>query len=70
MKIQLLKTDDWMGVYVDGELKHEGHSIADDSLLKLAGVETEVKWVMDETPWDEWGGRCPEKWPAELEESP
>lgn len=48
--------DDWVGLYVDGSLKHEGHSIAAEKLLQI-GVENpgatverkyaDIDWLMD-----------------------
>lgn len=32
---------DWAAVYVDGVLKHEGHSISERDLLAAAGIEAD-----------------------------
>lgn len=65
-KVQLLRTDDWIGIYIRGELCYEGHSIAPDRLLELAGHPVEVKWIEDNAQWDEWGGHCPKEWLANV----
>lgn len=33
---------DWVGIYVNGELKAEGHSLAEVTLLKAVGID--AKW--------------------------
>lgn len=33
--------DNWEGVYVDGELKTEGHSVDSEEILKLLGMDVE-----------------------------
>ena len=43
-----LKGDDWEGVYVDGELQFEGHSVSEkliDKLVEVGGIEYESKWL-------------------------
>lgn len=69
MKITYLQADDWAGVYVDGKLKFEGHSIDSNEwviLLREAGVEVED---LSETDLSyetiEAHGRCPERWPVD-----
>ena len=40
-EVVVVRADDWSGIYINGYLQYEGHSIDDDywiSLLKRAGV--------------------------------
>lgn len=46
--IKIVKADDWMGVYIDEKLVYEGHSIAEDKLIKLCNIEHELIWCDDE----------------------
>lgn len=41
MRVTLVHDDsgDWMGVYIDGALRYQGHSIEDSKLLELVGVD-------------------------------
>jgi hypothetical protein len=36
---------DWVGVYIDGKLKYESHSITEDQLLDCCGVAYQVRWT-------------------------
>lgn len=55
--ITIVRADDWVGIYVDGELKTENHSLDEDDLLDVLGIEHKVVWA------DEYlnkRGRCPQ----------
>jgi hypothetical protein len=56
---------DWVGLYKDGVLVHEGHDIPDWVWLQELGGDA----VYDQygKADDEFGGRCPNTW-AEIEE--
>jgi hypothetical protein len=43
------ESGDWEGVYLDGQLAREDHSIEIDDLLKLLGIKCEVKYATDKT---------------------
>lgn len=62
MNIKFLRSGacDWIGLYVDGKLIHEDHDIGPTTLLRLLGIEYEVKMGSDYL--EEYGNRCPEKW--------
>ena len=49
---------DWIGLYHDGVLLHEGHSIQEEDLLKVLGIDA-THQVADQAQFEEWGGRCP-----------
>lgn len=58
LKITIIDIDDWVGVYKDGELKFEGHSIGNQDLLRIADVQYEVRYLVN-NDYDEelfWGG--------------
>lgn len=38
MRVTYVYGDDWDGVYIDGELRWEGHSISPMELLELVGI--------------------------------
>lgn len=48
---------DWVGLYVNGNLTIEGHSLEPDDVLTVLGIENESVWV-DMDPDD---GRLPTK---------
>lgn len=54
--ITIIDIDDWVGVYKDGELRYEGHSISNEELLRIADIDYEVKYI--DHPNEElfWGG--------------
>ena len=37
--IVLVSANDWMALYIEGELVYQGHSIDSDELLRRVGVE-------------------------------
>jgi hypothetical protein len=51
--------DDWEGLYVDGVLAEEGHSISVHHFCKALGIDLEQKAV--DTDWLEKGGRLPDR---------
>ena len=53
-KITFVNVDDWVGVYLDGKLEYENHSIDADDCLTLLGIECESLWV--DPDW--MGDRC------------
>jgi len=60
MKIVIADGDDWQGLYIDGELKMEGHSFNVADVIKtITGtkpeyVEVDADWLMEL-------GRLPQK---------
>ena len=49
-KITIVNADDWMGVYLDGELMREGHIIHADEMLDVIGrkyetIEADEDWI-------------------------
>lgn len=72
MKIKLLYlADDWMGLYIDGELVYENHSInARDVLrdgMKLRDFEVSYEDHEALEAYSEDMGSCPETWAEVLE---
>jgi hypothetical protein len=70
-KFTLISIDDWTGVYVNGQLVAEGHSIEDEQAFRLAqqyGPVTSVEshYVND----DEWIDNLPGSLPKDLTEVP
>lgn len=66
---KFIQEDDWCGLYIDGFLHQEGHSLDDSVYLTLLlnhhPVEGEdVFWNSDVISR---GGRCPETWGEVLE---
>lgn len=45
MKVVLVSSfdGDWEGIYVDGKLKAEGHSLRADEILTAVGIKAEEK---------------------------
>lgn len=44
-KLVLVAADDWEGLYEDGKLLTEGHSIDVDEFASRAGVELDTIWA-------------------------
>ena len=57
-KIVFVGADDWAGMFIDGKLVAEGHSVESDTALTALGIEFEEKWADDE--WLETLGRFPQ----------
>ncbi len=58
-KIDIVRGDDWMGVYENNELIYEGHSIDESTLLDLLRIKHEV--VYADLNWLDSQGRLPIK---------
>lgn len=46
-RVNVVHMEDWAGLYLDGQLEYEGHSIPDFwylSLLDKLGIETKEEW--------------------------
>ena len=51
-KIVIVSGDDWKGIYIDGQLKFEGHSIRPMDLLGVLAIgyeefECDIAWLED-----------------------
>lgn len=46
-KLVLVRGDDWAGLYKDGKLFTEGHSVDVEELAVSAGIDLEVLWPDD-----------------------
>jgi hypothetical protein len=57
---------DWEGLYIDGTLKIEGHSISARDILEYLGkyLNFEIEVVIDEKEsyLDRFGNSCPDTW--------
>lgn len=62
-KIVLLRSayGDWVGVYVNGDLIDEGHSINFYKVMTSLGYPVESIEKSEEW-FDEHGGMCPDRW--------
>lgn len=61
-RVQILASDegDWLGIYFNGKLVYEGHSISPVELLEQIEVDHDYQSLdFNEKNWS----RCPEKWP-------
>lgn len=58
IKCTIVDMDDWLGIYLDGKLVYEGHSITPGMLLSLLNIPHRRVGVTDEFS-EELGGRCP-----------
>lgn len=58
-KIVTVNGGDWQGLYIDGVLKYEDHSIDLDVFAGLVKIELEEKWCNDD--WLSERGRLPER---------
>ena len=49
-KIVIVSGDDWQGIYIDGQLKYEGHSIRPMDIFEVLGInheqfECDFEWL-------------------------
>jgi hypothetical protein len=66
-----VKADDWAGIYINGDLAVEGHSIRDDDWIDLIN-DLLVDGTVDQTDREseyayeviQAHGRCPAVWPG------
>lgn len=58
-KIMLVFADDWSGLYINGKLEYEGHSIEPENVLTVLNIPYEEKWADEE--WLNDLGRLPKK---------
>lgn len=65
MSITIIRSEDydWIGLYKDGKLLYEGHSIQEEDMIGLLGFQHDHHVWTAET-FEEHGGRCPEELPA------
>lgn len=56
--VTLVHLDDWAGIYVDGVLKAQNHSLRDDEVLEAVGIIAESVWLDGEL--DEFGNQLPQ----------
>ena len=73
MHITIAYAEDWMGLYIDGTLRREGHSLDTEDVLKELGIEHQSKLIdryslgrRDRLPIAEsnvvWEGQNPHAW--------
>lgn len=59
--VRFLRADDWVGIYVDGELRRESHSIQEEDAVQcVTGQKPQTVWTFNEEFWD--SGSCPTTW--------
>lgn len=59
MKLNFVTADDWQGLYIDGNLVLEGHSLSIKSILDILNIKHHSVEVDDE--WMQEEGRLPER---------
>jgi len=68
LKVRAIYLDDWMGLYINGKLEYDNHSIDDTYLLRLLAEKTEQPASIDfkhfwaDGVLDEFGNHCPPNW--------
>lgn len=60
VKIEFLSTDDWQGIYIDGELKNEGHNLTAFDVLKVLKIKYDSIYVEGEEFEELFGYSCPD----------
>jgi len=59
-EIFLVVGDDWKGIYHNGKLISEGHSLDLYYVLEKLGYSIGAVFIDDEETWDSFGNSCPE----------
>lgn len=67
IEVTILSGDDWKGIYVNGELKAENHSLNADNALAALDIAYESIYLESDYGWDCIGNCCP-KTKSEFEE--
>lgn len=64
MNLHIIRSEDydWIALYRDGKMLHQGHSIQEEDMLNLLGFEAGHTVATDDQ-LDEWGGECPYELP-------
>jgi hypothetical protein len=57
-KINVVSADDWYGLYIDGKLVTENHSLRWSDVLQALGIK--YNWDAVDEEWMEEHGRLPE----------
>lgn len=57
--IVLVRADDWEGLYINGELVEEGHSVGVSTVMKKIGINMEERWCDDNWLYER--GRLPKQ---------
>lgn len=61
MKLHIAECDDWIGLYVDGKLVQEGHSLHWSHLLETLNLEYTSQYYEEEESMEKMGYNFPEK---------
>ena len=59
-EITILYGDDWEGIYLNGKLLDQNHSIDNSKLLELLGYSVKCVYEDDEEVWEIMDYYCPE----------
>lgn len=52
MNVVFVRGDDWEGLYVNGILELEGHSLRGDDVARCLEAQVEVHYIEKEETWD------------------
>jgi hypothetical protein len=63
VKINIVDAEDWAGLYIDGNLIYEGHSLSAEDVLHFLQIPYDQRWVDGDL--EEFGNRLPKTF-AEL----
>lgn len=64
MSYHIIRSEDydWIALYHDGVLLHQGHSIQEEDMLELLGIDATHE-VASAEQFEEWGGLAPQVLP-------
>jgi hypothetical protein len=60
LQVRMLRVDNWEGLYINGELKLEGHSLSVRDVIELFTNDLDTIWSGDDL--ERFGYRCPRSW--------
>ena len=70
MHIHFMEADDWVGLYIDGDLVMEGHSLRIKDVVKTVAPDVKITESWHEggdDPYLSWKtGSCPKELPEEF----
>ncbi len=59
-KLIIIRGDDWEGIYYNGKLLEQGHSIQFDKVLEKLGYIVKSNYIENENDWEQLGWALPE----------
>jgi hypothetical protein len=60
-KLVIVTGDDWQGIYIDGKLYNQGHSINYENVIENLGYTIRHIYIENDETWEKLDYNCPEE---------